>query len=156
MHFCQMRHCLHCSIVVCVLDCFVICIVVGFDVSCVVVCINVSCNSCCLCCSIIVCAVVCGCIVGISIVVICVARVGGESALSCIFVGGEDCVISQMMVRTYSEKQRNSSNYHEEGEGARRELVPPGRQHLVAGVHWMDNGSLTVEELILGGAKSWQ
>ncbi len=36
-------------------------------------------------------------------------------------------------------------------EGARRELIPPERQHLRAGVHWMDNGSLTAGELLMGG-----
>jgi hypothetical protein len=29
--------------------------------------------------------------------------------------------------------------------------MPPGKQHLAAGVHWMNNGNLTIEGLVLGG-----
>jgi hypothetical protein len=57
----------------------------------------------------------------------------------------------QMAARTHSNKQHNSSKYYGEGEGVRRELIPPGRRHLAAGVHWMDNESLTVEGLVMGG-----
>jgi hypothetical protein len=32
-----------------------------------------------------------------------------------------------------------------------RDLNPPGRQHSAAGVHQMDNGSLTVEGFVMGG-----
>jgi hypothetical protein len=39
---------------------------------------------------------------------------------------------------------------HGDGEGARRELTPLGRQHLAAGVHQMDNGSLTIKGLVMG------
>jgi hypothetical protein len=32
-----------------------------------------------------------------------------------------------------------------------RELIPLGRQQLAVGVHRMDNGSLTVGRLLMGG-----
>ncbi len=55
-----------------------------------------------------------------------------------------------MMARTYSNKQRNLANSMEKG----RVLggnIPPERQNLAAGVHWVDNGSSTVKGLVMGG-----